>query len=299
MKGFLLCHQTSYTRPIFSRGVNMGRRQFKHVREQSKYKNRREDWFVNQKRRVRRTKAISQRWKITQDRNGGGVFTSDQYIPGSPDWEKAFGPLSADSPTTHWADIYFMSNRPIRDGVFYNTTIVTIADHFKEELEEEAWEYADSLLSKDQQNDAWNFERGFNAKHPTFEEFGGRTHYGAQSQYMQKVLANIEQRSVYVSCTLNKEFCYGVGLDMVSDSPSLTMHSIIQDIERFRQLGEQDFKLATDITPHLPAIRALLRSSIESFERLDARSRSLPEPQFTWDKDEAKLVGGFGVPLKI
>lgn len=281
----------------------MGRRQFKHVREQSKFKTRREDWFFNQKRRVRRTKAISQRWRITQDRNGGGVFTTDQYIPGSPDWEKAFGPLNADSPLTHWADIYFMSTRPIRDGVFYNATIVTIADHLKEELEEEAWEYADSLLSKDQQDEAWNFNGGFNgmrrSQHPTFEEFGGRTHYGAQSQYMQNALANIEQRTAYVSCTLNKEFCYGVGLDMVSDSPSLTMHSIMQDIERFQQLGEKDFKLATDITPHLPAIRALLRSSIESFERLDARSRNLPEPKFTWEKDEAKLVGGFGVPLKV
>lgn len=274
-------------------------RQFKHVRAQSKFENPREDWFVNQKRRVRRKKAISQRWKITQDRNGGGVFTSDQYIPGSPAWEKAFGPLTADSRTTHWAEIFFMSTRPIRNGVFYNTTIVTIADKLKEELENEAWEYADSLLNKQQQNDAWNFGQGLNAKHPTFKEFGGRTHYGAQSQYMQKGLANIEKRTVYVSCTINKEFCYGVGLDMVSDSPSLTMHSIIQDIERFQQLGEKDFKLATDIDPHLPVIRALLRSSIESFERLDARSRNLPEPKFVWERDEAKLVGGFGVPLKV
>lgn len=281
----------------------MGRRQFKHVRERSPSKTRREDWFVNQQRRTRRTKAIAQRWRITQDRNGGGVFTSDQYIPGSPDWEKAFGPLNADSATTHWADIFFMSNRPIRDGVFYNATIVTIADHLKDELEEEAWNYADSLLSPQQQDAAWNFGGGLNgmlrSQHPTFEEFDGRTHYGAQSQYMQNVLANIEQRTVYVSCTIEKDYCYGVGLHMVSDSPSLTMHSIIQDIHRFQELGEQNFKLATDITPHLPAIRALLRSSIESFERLDARSRNLPEPKFTWEKEEAKLVGGFGVPLKI
>lgn len=281
----------------------MGRRQFKHVRERSPSKTRREDWFVNQKRRTRRTKAIAQRWRITQDHNGGGVFSTDQYIPGSPDWVKAYGPLTEDSATTHWADIFFMSNRPIRDGVFYNATIVTIADHLKEELEEEAWNYADSLLSPQQQDAAWNFGGGLNgmlrSQHPTFEEFDGRTHYGAQSQYMQNVLANLEQRTVYVSCTIEKDYCYGVGLHMVSDSPSLTMHSIIQDIHRFQELGEQNFKLATDITPHLPAIRALLRSSIESFERLDARSRNLPEPTFTWDKNDAKLVGGFGVPLNI
>jgi len=281
----------------------MGRRQFKHVRERSPSKTSSKDWFINQKRRTRRTKAIAQRWRITQDRNGGGVFTSDQYIPGSPDWEKSFGPLNADSATTHWADIFFMSKRPIRDGVFYNATIVTIADHLKEELEEEAWEYADSLLTPQQQDTAWNFGGGLNgmrrSQHPTFEEFGGRTHYGAQSQYMQRVLAKIEERTVYVSCTIEKDYCYGVGVHMVSDSPSLTMHSIIQDIERFHQMDEHNFKLATDITPHLPAIRALLRSSIESFERLDARSRNLPEPKFTWEKEEAKLVGGFGVPLKI
>lgn len=281
----------------------MSRRQFKYVRAKTYDDNRREDWFVNQKRRVRRTKAIAQRWRITQDRNGAGVFTSDQYIPGSPDWTKAFGPLTADSPTTHWADILFMSARPIRDGLFYNATIVTIADHLKEELEEEAWNHVDSLLNEQQQNNAWNFSGeipGLPAgRHPCFDEFEGRTHYGAQSQYMQKVLANIEQRPAFVSCTVDRAYRYGIGVTMVSDSKSLTMHSILHDIERFKQLEERDFKIATDITPHLPAVRALLRSSIESFERLDARSRGLPEPKFTWEKDEAKLVGGFGVPLKV
>lgn len=260
------------------------------------------DWFVNQKRRVRRTKAIAQRWRITQDRNGGGVFTSDQYIPGSPDWTKAFGPLTNDSPTTHWADIYFMSTRPIRDGIFYNATIVTIADRLKEELEEEAWEYADGLLTEQQRNSAFVFGEGLAAlcnRHPTFKEFEGRTHYGAQSQYMQSVLANIEQRPVYVSCKLDKKYCHGVGLYMTTDSESLTMHSIVQDIERFQQMGEKDFKIPTDITPHVPAIRALLRSSIESFERLDARARGLPEPKFTWDKETTRLIGGFGAPLNI
>lgn len=281
----------------------MGRRQFKHVRERSPSQTSPKDWFVNQKRRVRRTKTIAQRWRITQDRNGGGVFTSDQYIPGSPDWVKEIGPINEDSPTTHWADIFFVSTRPVRDGVFYNATIVTIADHLKGELEEEAWNHADGLLSKEQQDNAWNFGKDFNdmkrGRHPTFKEFGGRTHYGAQSEYMKQVLATIEQRVAYVSCAIDLEYCYGIGLNMVSDSPSLTMHSIIHDIERFQQMGERDFKIPTDITPHLPAIRALLRSSIESFERLDARARNLPEPQFTWDQDEARLVGHGGVPLRV
>lgn len=276
----------------------MSRRQFKHVNQPRPLGSTpRAQWFVNQKRRVRRSMAIAQRWRITQDPNGAGVFTSDQFIPGSPSWEKAFGPLTANNrPSTHWADIYFMSARPIRDGVFYNATIVTAADDLAERMEEESHNFVEQLLPPNLR--AKMFGRSIGAA-PVFEQFNNRTHYGAQAEYLKTVLATLPTRSAHISCRVQPDYVYGVGLEMVTDTECLTMHSIANDIARFQQLGEKDFTIETDIAPHLPALRAHLRSTIDAFEALDAQARGVPTPPQALSEEGRLHLFALGVPLRV
>jgi len=276
----------------------MSHRQFKHVNQPRPLGSTpRAQWFVNQKRRVRRSMAIAQRWRIAQDPNGAGVFTSDQFIPGSPAWEKAFGSLNSHSgSSTQWADIYFMSARPIRDGVFYNATIVTAADDLAERMEEESHTFVEQLLPPHLR--AKMFGRSIGDA-PVFEQFNNRTHYGAQAEYLKTVLASLPTRSAHISCRVQRDYVYGVGLEMVTDTEFLTMHSIANDIARFQQLGEKDFTIETDIAPHLPSLRAHLRSTIDAFEALDAQARGVPAPSSILTTEDHQRLNSGAVPLRI
>lgn len=270
----------------------MSRRQFRHVRNRSKFGPMpKREWFINQKRSVRRRKAVALRWRIASDPNGGGVFHSHQFIPGSPAWIAEFGAEAAKRSATHWADIYFMSTRPIRDGIFYNTTIRTLADKVVADMEDEADEAVDALLSAEELKNAFTpptFERIGNSKfstmvfskNPTFAALDGLTRYGAQARHLRNALETLPSRRVTISCKKQLEYAYGVGLDMVSNAQGLTVNSIVHDIERFRAMGEQDFEVETDITPHLSAIRGMLLFRIASLQRMDAHDRGVDEPAF-------------------
>ena len=273
----------------------------------------RRQWFINQKRRKRAGMTVALRWTIKNDRDGEGIFTSHQYIPGSPSWLRDGGAAS-EACIMHWADIAFCSARPAREGIFYNATVHTVADRVVSDIEDEARNAVMEQLS-DQDREAYQahlrfcFDEMFEKipgsdcyrmlprRERTWDSLGGLTMDQARARWIRNYMDNgLRQRPVYASFTKDVAYRWGVGLDMVLDAVSLSTHAIVAGVMDFWAKGEQDGQWAVDIRPHLPAITAKLLHTILIQEREG-------DEKIDWDKhlddEQLRHVGYNAVSLKI
>lgn len=280
-------------------------RRMSRPRRPFSFKGKRKNFFVNQKRSIRRKKAVALGWRIACDQDGAGVFQSDQYIGGSPSWEKEFG----DAPdNSSFVDCYFMSRRYKREGYFYNTTIVSLVSETVEQIDSESFTYVENLLSAEQYKTAYGkmdfikCSSGFTTikqtSCPTFDEFGGKTIYGAKADFIRNALTTLDQRSFEISYSLDKDYCYGIGLTIVSNAKEFNMNNIVTLIETFIENGEEDFRQKVNIEPHLPALRAQLKMVVYAYEKRDAHDRNLPAPQMPLSEEERLLLENPSAALK-
>lgn len=242
--------------------------------------------FMTLPRRVRAKKAASLRWKIKSDRNGLGVFTSHQYVPGSVDY-----PLEPGEKGAGWVDFYCMSSKPLRAGIFYNGYARTILMEAIDTIEKISKDAAEALLNDSEK--VQNELRAFTSKpdkmgliemifapSPTFDVLGGMTARGFSGQWLLDHLDDVPNLvSIRPHARLMTDYVYGIGLEMLVASPGITVESLAQEIQKFWQRGEIEYEdEPVDLTPYLPEIRASLEATAWSMLRMDAKARNLPDP---------------------
>lgn len=260
-------------------------RRVKRLRKYAHQRNRKTP-FLKLPRRVRVKKAASLRWRIKCDRNGLGVFTSHQYVPGSVDY-----PLEPGDKGAGWVDFYCMSSQPLRAGLFYNGYARTVLMEVIDKMEKMSKDAAMALLSEaEKEQDA---PRAFTSKpdkmgliemifapSPTFDALGGMTVRGFSGQWLLDHLDDVSNLiSIRPHARLLTDYTYGIGLEMLVASPGITVESLAQEIQKFWQRGEVEYEdEPVNLTPYMSEIRASLEATAWSMLRMDARARNLPDP---------------------
>lgn len=243
--------------------------------------------FESLPRSKRRDAAASMSWRIQSDPNGRGVFTSHVVLPGSREW-----PVDPDQPVgiVHWADLFFMSKKPLRHGVFYNATITTaahvaskaIVDHVEAEVFRQIPESEHPLTrlrSFSRRNQDGGVSMVF-APDQGIPSLDGLTVPGARAQWLRE---HWQDWPKWVKVAEMARFLpgyqSGFGLDLVVGAPNLTVDALADCVGRFWEQGEQEFQgepLAPEVLA--PALEPLLKSHLWRWDASQARAAGEKEP---------------------
>lgn len=247
--------------------------------------------FEKLPRPYRRAKAVSLRWQIRTDPNGQGVYTTHDILPGSRDWPAHEDGTLAPS---YWADLYFMSARPIREGRFYNavaTSVVMVAVREIEDLAEAAIKA--QLSEEDREASRLRaFSRPSKsgsemifATRVGLSSLGGLTRQGAQAQWLRDrwdQLATLVE--VRPSAEFLPDYAYGIGLNLVSDQATVDTRTLPAIVQQFLARGEVAYTdEPVDLVLYLDAIRGLLGTILWRWDAHQARAEGR-EPE---EPDEA------------
>lgn len=235
-------------------------------------------------RTQRRDMAASMSWRIQSDPNGQGVFTSHDVLPGSREWPLECGGV------VHWADLYFMSSRPLRHGVFYNATVTTAAMVASRTIVDRVRSLVMSQIPDEEQEltRVRTFSRPLKkggremvfAPHTGIPSLGGLTVDGACARALRD---SWEQWPLWVEVCESARFlpgyAHGFGLDLVVRESNLSVDALAQCVDRFRSRGEVEFH--DDPFPvenFASAIEPLLEVQLWRWEASQARSNGDPIP---------------------
>ena len=240
--------------------------------------------FADRTRRQQRRMAVRISWRIKQDPNGLGLFTTHQVLPGSAEW-----PMSEPGPwatASQWADFYVMSQRPLRQAVFFNCVATTVAMETASRLEKDV---EDSVLARVAPEDLpltrltvysrrtrTGSEMIFAPARP-IPSLGGLLLDQARAAAMRTRLTQ-----PIVACpigvTLDHDYSHGVGAHMICDVRSIDLHSLPLIIADFRARGEQSF---TDVSKNplvVRDVRAMLEAKMWQWNASVARQLGHPIP---------------------
>lgn len=252
----------------------------------------------------RRDMAVSMGWKIRCYPDGAGEFSSHDYIPGDRKW-----PVDANNTLAcQWADIFFVGRDYRRRGVFYNTTIETVASRLANKIEQEALDIlhsrmggpdSDSLVvytKKDKRGTAMVF-----APHKPIDAFGGMTRDGKLAELIDDLAAGMHERQDIQGFTrIEPGYRYGVGLDMVVPDPGLTVEGIARWVRRYRHDGEGDLAWACEDREQVVAqVRSALAQKSWSLRVRQARDLGLDAPAPFMDPIGEAMAGSGSNAIKV
>lgn len=241
--------------------------------------------FMDLPRPERRSRAVALRWRLRSSPDGAGVFLSHQLLPRTPSALAAGMPADA---VSHWADFFFMSARPIREGVLYNAFAETLASAIVNAYSSAADDAADALLSPEEQE--LNRPRMFFgpaersgcremrfAKRPTFAAFGNKTEHGFKAEWMRANLPRIQEICPLAPrAELDHSYAFGIGVHFRTAEASIDGQSIPRLIADFLQRGEVAYEdECVDLEPHRAAIESMVLYKAASYQRMDARERGI------------------------
>ena len=253
---------------------------------------------MEKKRRLRASEAVALRWKIKTDPNGAGVFTTHDILPGSIEWP---GNPPGSWPPHAWADFYFMSNRPVREGIFYNAMARTALEAAGEAIEEMAEQVVDEMMSpKDREASKI---RAFTRKIPSggsemvfapdvgLESLGGLTKFGAQAQWLREQWDDLPDLvKIHPKAEIDNEYQFGIGLHIITAEISVDTLSLPRIIEKFLERGEQAYEDdPIELEPLLGLLNARLKAQLWQWDSRQARFEGKDPPEL--DND---LLGFFG-----
>lgn len=240
--------------------------------------------FVEKPRSWRRDRYVALRWKIANDPNGRGVFTSQHMMDGGIYDGKRFD-RGGDS---HWCDFRFLSQAHARDGLVYTATVRTALMKAADWAEDYAWEKERETLTEEEHAAAYprlefiTCGRGeYTLKShddPVFERLDGLSVWGLRARFLRDALAIVPP--VSPSCEFKKHYKTGMGVWFVTGNDSVTIDNLAGLVEDFWVRGEIAYEdEAIDFSPNNPAQHAKLTEMINaqasSWERMDLRARGL------------------------
>jgi hypothetical protein len=257
------------------------RRKFAHQRRRPTY--------LELDRQTRRSKAVSLRWRIASDPDGQGVFTTHDILPGSRDWPGT--PPGTWAPHA-WADFYFMSRKPISQGLFYNAYAKTALEAAALAIEKMAETEVLAKLTEEEQHATRlrsfgkpNADGGSTmifAPDVGVPSLGGLTKRGAQAQWLREhwdQLATLVE--IHPSAELDTQYERGIGLHLIVPETSVDTLTLPHIIKAFLDRGEVAYEdPAIDLAPHLELLKKRLGATLWRWEKQQAEheGREMDEP---------------------
>jgi hypothetical protein len=204
--------------------------------------------FAELSRRRRRDLYISLRWRISQDKSiYGGNFTS-RYPLDEPNRHKL---------DNQWFHFDFLGTNGF---TVWRATIRTATWKFWEETSALAGKRADSLLTEEQREHEYGlhwlvpvfknegkYYRMVKRQPQTYDCFDGLTLH----EYMDKIELEIitkEPPAIYETFAVDCSYRSGMGLQVIVHADEINRDVIESTIERFRQVGEQNWQSISPVS---------------------------------------------------
>lgn len=280
--------------PLFS-GLALDGRAGKHKRRFARKPPRP---FMELPLRKRRDLTASLRWRIRSDPDGQGVFTTHQILPGSRAWREHGTDEGAIS---HWADFLFVSDRHLSHGLFYNAYAHTVAMDAATQIVRAAEVAVQERLDKHgipiSQAQPIVYSKPMPdggaemiwSPAPTLAALDGLTLDGAKAQWLREHWDSLHTLAqVRPTMQVKRDYCYGVGLEMVVDQSRVDVYTIPDIIADFRAGGEvSQTGPVANLVSHRALIEALLKVDLWHFDATQARATGQPKPDIDDDVRQA------------
>lgn len=178
----------------------------------------------------------------------GGSYTSHLYLEDDTDRPSVF---------CHDFDFYFPGESRF---VLWNADIVTATSKFWGEVDSLAWDKAYGMLSEEEAEEEFKLDfvqiegtygksklfRFADKEEKKYEQFDGLTY----SEYKRNLESDIIKNSppeIFESFMTDRKFAYGIGLNIVVDEPTINHEVILKTIERFKDMGEVNWRSSTPV----------------------------------------------------
>lgn len=248
--------------------------------------------FERLPRQKRRKIAASMHWRILSDPNGKGLFLTHDILPGSREWPKK---EDEEMPPIHWADVFFMSKKPLRFGIFYNAIIRTVAMNVSEAIVKMADDYVESQIpqnNKEHKRGTYakklangNTEMWF-APEPLLDSLQGLSIPGAKAKWLRDNWDNLSNLVVAKqSANILPGYARGIGLELMVNLPTIDVDTIPEAIAIFQSKGEQAFEDAPlDYQTIKNQVEPLLKVHLWRWDNAHSRAADTDPPE-TPDQD--------------
>lgn len=284
--------QDQYTPPegfsedtLFQKDADLPR----DIKRMRKYAHQRKGkTWEEKKRRHRAREAVALRWKIKTDPNGAGVFTTHDILPGSAEWPG--NPPGSWDPHA-WADFYFMSRRPVREGIFYNAVAQSALAAAVEKIEEMAEQAVKDKMSPQDREASRirTFTRPLDngmtemvfAPDIGLDSLGGLTKYGAQAQWLRQHWDDLpEMVKICPKAEIDREYQFGLGLHLTTEEISVDTLSLPRIIEQFLDRGEVEYEDdPVDLTAIWGLLAAHLKATLWRWDSRQAQAEGRDPPE--------------------
>lgn len=238
--------------------------------------------YQDKPRSFRRDRFVSLRWKIAQDPNGRGVFTSKHMLNGGV-YDGQVYEAPGDS---HWNDLRFLSKKHAQEGRVYTATVRTALLAALDWAENFAWEKEQATLTPEEYalaHPPLEFVpagRGLYElkSHPeaVFHRFGPTpiTAWGLRSRFLREAFEQIPP--IHPQCTLDRNYKTGLGAHFIVDQPFLTIDRLADLVHAFWERGEVPYQDApVDFSPRHPenhqALRQMIDAVAQHWDKMDQR----------------------------
>lgn len=214
--------------------------------------------YMEKPRSYRQDKYVSLRTEINADRHGHGVFRAYHYLTGmngvEDTYEDDFGP-SRDF------ECMILSRAHKKEGVIYYLEIQTVEYAVHGHLEDMVRTRLAHRLKQAGVKKAYG---GVEFSHtitfhpnPPLEEFGGKTVDDLKKEEWEKIVPN-DWQHITESAQVNVKVSGNAYVKLIVPYNKLTIHSVLDSIERFYQMEEKPFSFPIDWSEVTPEIEGLI-----------------------------------------
>lgn len=222
--------------------------------------------FVDQSLNERRSQFVSVGWRIRQDPNGKGLFTSPHMLPGGRYQGEILCP---DEPSSH-ARFLFLSERHAKQGFLFHAqahhvmseAVRWVEAHMHDRIrttltaEEHALAYPE-IRWKRMDNGVMEMDRDPVA---VFDRLGSVTRYGLYARHLREALDLLPPISL--GARLDRNYTVGIGAHFTVDEATVNLDAIERTIQDFRRRGEVEF-ISRQIERDDPVWGPRIRQTIE------------------------------------
>lgn len=217
--------------------------------------------YMEKPRSYRQDRYVSLRTEINSDRHGHGVFRAYHYLPGmngcDDTYEKDFG-------TTQGFECMILSRTYKKEGVIYYLEIETVEYAVRTHLNDLVQKRVDQRLTEAglKYSDAHG-EIEFGAQiifhpDPQLAQFGGKTVKDLQKEEWAKIVPT-DWQHISESVQVDFKVSGNAYVKMVVPYEKLTLHSVLDSIERFHQMEEKPFSFPIDWSEITPKVEQLIK----------------------------------------
>lgn len=220
----------------------------------------RSPYYLEKPRSFRLDQYVALRTEINADRHGQGVFRAYHFLPGmngcEDTYEKDFG-------TTQAFECMILSHTHKKEGVIYYVEIETVEYAIHAHLSELVRKRVEQRLTQAglEYSDAHGkVEFGSSIifhPDPKLAQFGGKTVKDLEKEEWAKI-APSDWKHVSESAHVNFKVSGNAYVKMVVPYEKLTLHSVLDSIERFRQMDEKSFSFPIDWSEITPKVEQLI-----------------------------------------